>query len=90
MMKGLKYGPNCRRCANIGNVTNVRGIPYLQSQNTPGNLLTPAFKCSTAIRGAVGKRGASMLVFGNMPINSLGAREGAPDGGTRMPPRNVF
>ena len=86
----IHYGPNCRRCANIGNVTNSGGIPYLQNLNTPGNMLTSAFKYSTLMKGALGKCGASKLVIVNMPVNSLGGRAGAPYPGARKPPRNNF
>lgn len=59
---------NCKKCPvpGFGSVVHPQTrVPYLQSLNQPGNLLTRGMIISRDVRVAVGRRGGSKLQFGN-------------------------
>jgi len=59
---------SCKKCPipGYGSVVHPQTrVPYLQSLNQPGNLLTRGMIISRDVRVAVGRRGGSKLQFGN-------------------------
>lgn len=59
---------SCKKCPipGYGSVVHPQTrVPYLQSMNQPGNLLTRGMIISRDVRVAVGRRGGSKLQFGN-------------------------
>lgn len=59
---------SCKKCPipGYGSVVHPQTrVPYLQSTNQPGNLLTRGMIISRDVRVAVGRRGGSKLQFGN-------------------------
>lgn len=91
---------SCKRCPTPGDPLHPSTrVPYLQSINTPGNMLVRSMQISRNIRTSTGRRGGHRVQFGDCsgmsltrcprPVNALGGWFGAP-GGSRAPPRNSF
>ena len=59
---------HCKKCPvpGFGSVVHPQTrVPYLQSMNQPGNLLTRGMIISRDVRVAIGRRGGSKLQYGN-------------------------
>ena len=99
----MNYKRHCKVCPHpeFGSITHPdTGVPYLQSTNKPGNMLTRGMLLSRDIRVASSKRGGNMVQFGKNRTcnpqnigqcgrNKMGSWFGAPNG-SRAPPRNTF
>ena len=68
LVNGRLNVKNCKKCPipGYGSIVHPQTkVPYLQSTNQPGNLLTRGMIISRNVRVATGRRGGTSLQFGN-------------------------